>query len=989
MKKKFLFAKIGVVSTTVLTGLLVCGSVIASKNVNAISNFLKQPSFEIVQDENSNEDPEHFKSKFNSVKELRQAGKDLVEEIEEEGAVLLKNTNNALPLKKDSKVSLLSVSSVDPCFGGKGSAQNAAAEKGILPKQGLENAGLKVNPTLNDFYTTNIRKYQRTGKGELAKINDAPWSDIQASSDVFTSIQEYNDAAIFTISRVGGEGTDYSRTKSDGKNGDYLQLNANEESVLKGLNTLKQEGKIKKIIVLVNTSNLIHGSILENEEYGIDAALWVGATGITGFNGVGRVLTGEVNPSGHMTDIWFRNHMDNPVMKNFDAYVYPNAGDFDLPASQSGVDKKYSTYVTYQEGIYLGYRYAETRYYDKVVNQGNAGDFDYSKTIYRPFGYGESYTSFEYSSFSYEEKEKTFEFTVDVKNTGKVAGKDAIQIYVQKPYTEQDKANGVEKSAVELVGFEKSPLIKPNESATVKVEVDKEDLVTYDHMNEKTFVMDGGDYCFTVGQDSHDAINNILAEQSYTQGVDKVGNANLAETIKIDRDAETYSKSSATGKEITNLFDFTDINKYEGKGSNSVTYLSRKDWAGTFPTKNVELKMTAKLQEDLINQNLASTIEEDKVEYPTYSNFKGYQLIDLKDDNDGNPISFDDPLWNEFLDQLTWEQTEQLVTVGLQKTVGIPELGKPETTDENGPCGLTQPYSGNKAGKAYRTNDPDKNLTPPYYPSVGVIGATFSKEIATKFGDMLGEDAIWAGYAGFYGIGLNTHRSPYEGRAYEYWSEDPFLAGTMASIQTSKMQEHGCNAYIKHLALNEQETQRNGIQVWVNEQALREIYLKPFKTTVVKGHAMNAMAAFGRFGPMNAPACKELLTDWLRGECGLKGHVVSDMYNIGYEVEHFPKMLMAGCDIPDGECQGVFTSNGFKEKHGAVAQQMRLSAKRILYSTVHSIGMNGITKSTRLVPITPAWQIALISVDSVVGVLFLGSVGYAVYLYIKTKKIND
>ena len=988
MKKSFLFAKIGVVSTTVLLGLLVCGSVIASENVNAISNFLKQPSFEIVKDENSDEDPEHFKSRFNSVKELRQAGKDLVQEIEEEGAVLLKNDNDALPLTKNSKVSLLSVSSVDPCFGGKGSAQNAAAEKGILPKEGLENASLQVNPTLNNFYETNKRKYQRSGKGELAKINDAPWNDIQANSDVFSSIQTYNDAAIFTISRVGGEGTDYSRTKSDGKNGDYLQLNANEESVLKGLNTLKQEGKIKKIIVLVNTSNLIHGSILENPEFGIDAALWIGATGITGFNGVGRVLTGDVNPSGHMTDIWFNNHMDNPVMKNFDAFIYPNASDFDLPLSQTGVDKKYSTYVTYQEGIYVGYRYAETRYYDKVVNQGNAGDFSYANTIYRPFGYGDSYTTFEYSNFNYEDKGETFEFSVDVKNTGNKDGKDAIQIYVQKPYTEDDKKNGVEKSAIELVGFEKSPLIKKGATENVKVSVDKADLITYDHMGEKSFVMDGGDYYFTVGQDSHDAVNNVLAEQGYTQGVDKAGNADLTEKVNIKRDAKTYTKSvSNTGEEtkITNLFDFVDINKYEGRGNNQVKYLSRNDWAGTFPTKNVELKMTAKLQEDLISQNLASTIKEDNVAYPTYGNNKGYQLIDLKENN-GEPIPYNDPLWGEYLDQLTWEQTEKLVTVGLQKTVGIPELGKPETTDENGPCGLTQPYSGNQSGKAYRTNDPDKDMTPPYYPSVGVIGATFSKEIATKFGDMLGEDAIWAGYAGFYGIGLNTHRSPYEGRAYEYWSEDPLLAGTMAAIQTNEMQKHGCNAYIKHLALNEQETQRNGIQVWVNEQALREIYLKPFKTTVVKGHAMNAMAAFGRFGPMNAPACKELLTDWLRDECGLKGHVVSDMYNIGYEVDHFPKMLMAGCDIPDGECPGIFTSYNFKEKHGAVAQQMRTAAHRILYSTVHSIGMNGISKSTRLVPITPAWQIALISVDSVVGVLFVGSVGYAIYLFIKSKK---
>ena len=983
MKKHILGAKICLVSTTFLLGLMICGTQIANENKNAISNYLGQSNFEIQKDETDNEDAEHYKSKYSNVKDLVNDGKKLAQKIEEEGSVLLKNDNDALPLAKGSKISLVGISSIDPAYGGKGSAQTSSPQQPITPQQGFENAGFSVNKDLLNFYSANYSSYKRDGRGDDAKINDASWEAIKGST-AYASFDTYNDAAIFTISRVGGEGSDFSSTKTDGENGDYLKLNANEKSVLQGLKALKDSGKIKKVILLINSANPIHGSILDDESLGIDAALWIGTVGITGFNGIANVISGSVNPSGHLTDIWYKDLNLNPVSKNWGSTVYSNASDFDLPTENKLIDRKYSTYVSYSEGIYVGYRYAETRYYDKVINRTNVGDFDYNSTIYRPFGYGASYTTFAYSDMQVKKHSKTIDITVTVKNTGTKAGKDAVQIYVQKPYTEKDAANGIENSAVELVGFGKTDTILPNESENITITVDKEELATYDANVEKTYVLEGGDYYFTAAHDSHNAVNNILAKQGYTNLDTTTVDSKLVEKLSYSNDISTYSKSS-TGKAITNIFDYADMNKYEGKNKNSVTYLSRNNWAGTYPTKTTELLMTSKLQDDLLAIDNPSAFGEDTVEYPKYGVNSGLQLIDLLKDEEGNKIPFDSTIWDTFMDQLSWDQTVALISVGLQKTNGVEAIGKPETLDHNGPCGLTKRYGDNKNGLAARINDPDKNLTPPYYPSVGIIGATFDHKIATDFGDMLGEDAIRAGYAGFYGIGVNTHRSAYQGRAYEYWSEDPFLAGTMAALESKKMQEHGCNVYIKHLAVNDQEDQRNGVSVWANEQTLREIYLKPFRMAVEKGNAVNAMAAFGRIGAKHCAGNKELLTTWLREEVGMTGHVVTDMYNIGYKETQFIGFLMAGCDIPDGEIASA-TFNQFKTGHGEVANQMRLAAKRILYSTLHSIGMNGITSSTRLVPVTPPWQIALISVDSVLAVLFAASVGYTIFVIIKTKK---
>ena len=983
-----IIVKIYMVVTTFFLGFLLTGTVIASENATAISNALGTPNYEKVESTDENVDTEYFKSRYTNLADLINDGKNLVEEIEAEGVVMLKNADNTLPLKANAKVSMFGIASYSPAYGGKGSAQSGTTEGAVSLKDGLINAGFEVNEELYSFYKDNASKYTPVGRGTSLKLNDAPWRDIEAESSVYDSISRYSDVAIFIFNRLGGEGSDYASTGvQDGTDGDTLKLSPNELSVLKGLKALKDAGIIKKIVVLANTANQIESTYLKDPNLGVDAALWIGTVGITGFNAVGKILNGTVNPSGHLSDMHWYNHKDNPANTNYGAFTYKNVDNFDLPYSGSKVDTKYSAYSVYQEGIYVGYRYAETRYADVVTKRANAGSFVYGDSVSHPFGYGASYTEFEYSNYRVSKNKNVYEITVDVENVGKTySGKDVVQIYLQKPYTDFDIERGIEKSAVELVGFAKTKNLAPGEKETLKIYVDESEFRVYDANVDKTYIITEGDYYLTAATDSHNAINNILTYQDY-KNLDGEGNKRLVEKIHLNYDNKTYSKSKATGNTITNLFDEADINKYSGKGKNEVTYVSRNNWENTIPTSYAVLSMTTALQNDLLAQD-GLKIEQDNVAYPLYGQQNGLMLIDLKQDSEGNPIPYDSELWDQFLDQLTWEQTCKLLYVGLRKTEAVAELGKPETLDHNGPAGLTERYGKSKNGLAYKLEKDQKllNSSAPYYPCAGIIAATFNVELVKKFGDMLGEDALWAGYNGFYGIAINTHRSPYQGRTYEYFSEDPFLAGIMAVYEVNALQAKGCNAYIKHFALNEQENNRNGVSIWLNEQTLREIYLRPYEFAVIEANAYNAMASFTRIGAKYCPASKELLTDFLRGELGMKGLVVTDMYNIGYKSAHMPVFLMAGTDIPDGEVTADKVYDKYKTGYGSVAQQMREAAKRVLYSTVHSNAMNGYSSSTKIIPITPSWMVALIVADSSVGALWLAGAGYVTVRTIKNNK---
>ncbi len=995
-----LVSKITTVAMTVLFGLSTMATVIAMENRTEVNMFFGQQDYDIIPCANAaNEGTDYFKSKYKSVREVKDAALDMAEELVAEGAVLLKNDNGALPLAKDSKVSLFSISSVDPAYGGKGSAQAGSTSEAANMKQGLEQAELQVNPTLWNFYNTNKMTYGRDTKNmdqTQQTLKDAPWDDLVADGDVNASITSYGDAAILTITRVGGEGSDSLPSGyKDALDGNYLKLGVNEDSVLKGLKELKDQGKIKTILVVLNCSYAFETEFLYDSAYGVDAAVWVGTVGQTGFNALGDILTGKVNPSGKLSDTYWYRHSANPVMKNFGSYQYTNASDYYsvIPKNSQGPNPKYYSYVVYQEGIYLGYRYAETRYEDVVMGTPNAGEFDYSKTISHPFGFGLSYSEFTFTDYTVTKADGKYTVSVKVTNVGGVAGKEVVQIYVQKPYTEYDKTNGIEKAAVELVGYAKTKLLNAGESETLTIEIDERDFTSYDANGTKTYILDEGDYYLTAAKNAHDAVNNVLAAKGYTpaNGMDAAGDDSLTYHTTLAFDSTTYAKSEGTGETVTNLFDAADINKYESKGNNAVTYLSRKDWTGTMPSSNATLQLNDAMIAEILAQDSLESIEKDNVEYPKYGNptdSPKYQLIEMRVDENGEKIPYTDTKWDEFMDELSWDEIAAIVSDGYHHTIGNPRITKPETYDYNGPCGLTaSSYGNDKSGLAAKTNDPNGDERPVYYPGVGVITSTYNQELVSRFGEILGEEALWAGYNGFYGIGVNMHRSAYEGRTYEYYSEDSFLAGRTAALETAGLQKYGCSAYIKHFALNDQESQRHGISVWLNEQTLREIYLKGFEMAVVEGGADNAMAAFNRVGVTFAAGYDALLNQFLRGEAGMTGFVVSDMWQQTYSDANLPIFILEGLDIPDGTIKNVpALFDQFKTGYGELAWAMRESAKRILYNTVHSNAMNGYCTHTRIVSVMPQWQALAITLDVVLGVLTLASATLATLCFITWRK---
>lgn len=974
MRVMRVISKICWVLFTFLFAILLTAYFITAENVGIISAALAQKTYERIDVSGEVQDTDYFKTNYTSLDELITDGVTLAEAIEAEGAVLLKNDNNCLPLdpKTEGNVSVFGVASVDPAYGGEGSAAASNPLDPVDVKEGLEGAGFTVNDSLYNFYNKNKNAYVSTGY----KINDAPWSEVISGSGVEASFSQYGDAAIVIFKRIRGENGDlyYNNPSCDGEGGNYLALNENEKSVLRGLAELKGT-TFNKIIVLLNAPNQIEMEFLSNPEYKIDAALWIGSVGVSGMSAVGKLLSGEITPSGRLSDTFWNRHEYNPVMANFGVKQYANTSDyssqFPTTSGNSYTGMNYTTYVMYQEGIYVGYRYAETRYYDVMSLRAGAGDFNYSEAVAYPFGYGLSYTDFEYKDFSvdYDQASDIYTVSVTVKNVGNAPGKEVVQVYLQKPYTDYDIENHIEKAAAELVGYSKTAELSVGDEQTVEITVAGRQLASYDAYGIGSYYLDAGKYLFTVADNSHDATNNFLAEN---HGM-TIGNSDMVYVFEKEADAISYSDG------ITNLFDGGDILRYENASDkNKVGYISRNDWVGTMPDGGVEIYLTQEMVDDILRQNDDAWLETSDGEYPTYGKDAGLQLVDMRADDEGNPIDINSEYWDEFMDQLSYQEIAELVTTGLRKTGILESIGKPPTVEHNGPTGLTQKYGESVNGLAYIYGDPDSAKSPPYYPSLGILASTFNSDLARQFGEMLGEDALWAGYSGFYGIGLNTHRSAYDGRNFEYYSEDPFLSGAQATDVVIGLQSKGCNAYVKHIAGYEQQTCRVGLGVWCNEQAYREIYLEPFRLAVSEGGAMNAMTSYTRIGVTLCPASRELCTDFLRGECGMRGFVISDMWKGRYLDSQLVTCMMAGCDLPDSDLTADLYDKYISD-YPQVAEQMRTAAKRILYATSQSNAMNGISAGTRLVKITPPWQQALITAAIASAVLFLVStIAYAV-----------
>ena len=948
------------VSAALLT-IAYVGNLVAAENAGQINAFLGTSTSKTVKiDETLEEDyPRYFESKFTSIADLKAAGLAKVQEVEAEGIVLLKNEGNTLPLAAGSEVSLFGITTIDPVYGGTGSgAVDAAGAPNYVDVFGKSGLTVK-NTDLLDYYAEQ-KADENLGRNNYA-IGEGAWKKVKKNLGDDNEQVEGTDA-FFVIGRVGGEGSDMTRGagKEDAANDgeDYLTLNEDEMGMLEGLAGLKEDGVIRSITVIINSANPISTGFLFDEELAIDAAMWVGSVGQTGLYAVGDVVSGAVNPSGSLPDTWWMDNMANPVMNNFAAYTYD-----DFKTYFPGGDTAFTKYVVYQEGIYLGYKYTETRYEDVVMGTPKAGKFDWSKTVSFPFGFGLSYSTFRLSDMevtkSGEGQQTIYTVTVNVKNTGSAAGKKTVQIYAQKPYTDYDKANQIEKASVELVGYGKTQILQPGESETVTVTIPEYYLTSFDTYGTGVYILEDGTYFLTAAENSHAAVNNILSAKGYTpdDGMTAEGSDFLVYSFEQTFDKDTYAAAYGTGAEVTPLFADADMNRYEGAEGQTITYYSRSDWEGTVTPGTVKLTMTARIAADVVLDD-SDLPDGTGIEFPTMGENADLQLINMMD------FDYNDPMWDTFMDQLTFDQMATITCTGLRETAAVQEIGKPYTVDHNGPSGVTQKYAYLESGNGYAVveNDPDKNTKGTCYPCNGIVAATFNDQLVREVGELIGEDAMWAGYAGLYGTGLNIHRSPYSGRVFEYYSEDGMLTGLIDTAETLGIQSKGVYVYNKHFVLNDQEENRAGIGTWCNEQALREIYLRAFELPIVGADAKCVMTAYNRLGAQWSGAYYNLLTGWLRGEAGMSGFAVSDMYDYSYMVG--ANEIAAGNDIPDGE----LLTNGYSLKpyaeggaaeNAAVVQAMRESSKRVLYTVLHSRGMDGISSNMKVVSVTPWWQATL------------------------------
>ena len=955
MKEKKRISIITAVITYVLCVALVVGLIIgnayALKYQNLISVYFNQSTQKIVNSDG--EEADYYSSDYATAEERTAHLQELGTKIEEEGIVLLKDQNDVLPLGSDAKISVFGQDSVDPIYGG-GGAGSVDASKAVNLKTAFENAGFQLNKTLWDFYETGKgSSYRKTtpdvyGQGAFA-VNEVP-AEVY-TEEVKASFTEYNDTAVVVIGRSGGESSDLSSAPLESGYA-YLQLDDAERSMLE-----LATANFDKVVVLLNTQNAMELGFLN--EYDIDACLWIGALGETGAYAVADVLNGTVNPSGALVDTYAYDSLSAPSMENFGSYAIAN----------STVDRG-NAYMVYGEGIYVGYLYYETRYEDVVLGNEDKANYDYTSAVQFPLGYGLSYTDFEWSDYSVKETDDTFEVSVKVTNKGDVAGKDIVQIYMQSPYTDYDKANAIEKASAELVGFAKTSLLEAGKSETVTVSVDKEEMKTYDVKGYGTYIVDAGDYYFAAGLNAHDALNNILSAKGKTtaDGMDYEGKSALTHKVTVkELDNITYSISKATGNEITNQFEKADMNYYDPE----FTYLSRSNWTGTWPTTYADGTLTA--SDELLKDLEISFTENDSITEPVtavtneeFGKLNAATLIGL---------DYKEDLWNSLIQQMSVEDLDKLVRIGGYSTSSIESIQLPATVDKDGPAGISGTLVGGESGTSY--------------PPEVVIGSTWNVDLVEEFGKCIGEDSIALGVAVWYAPASNIHRSPYSGRNFEYYSEDSFLSGKMTASTVIGAQSKGAVVTVKHFALNDQETNRVGGAMFTNEQSIREVYLKPFEVSVREGNALGMMASMNRIGARWTGGHYGLMTSTLRDEWGFEGMVVTDQASFSvFAYEDLREGLEAGTDLWLNTDATLWVLPE-DQMTPTVITSLQRAAKNVVYAITNSNAMNGISSDSKIVAIMPLWRKALVAADVVVGALVAFILVFMTSRLIKQKKRNN
>ncbi len=914
---------------------------------------------------------EWYDRQYASKEEVLDAANDFVIEVEKEGIVLLKNENDALPLSgKDAHISVFGKNSVNIVYSGSGSASSNSSTAQRTLYESLEAAGISYNETLKSFYEdsgksgkgrpenpamTSGQRLPGFGTGETPMDSYTP--------DVVDSYAGYQDAAVVVFSRIGGEGFDLPRAMAESFNGaavagasadsHYLELDENEKALLEHV-----KENFSKVIVVLNVGTTMEIPELKADE-DIDAILWIGFPGATGIMALGQILTGtdtegnQISPSGHTVDTWAADFTMDPTWYNTGIY----GSEYGNRYLYNGETTDYA-FVNYEEGIYVGYRYYETRGYEEAA--ADPQSVWYENSVVYPFGYGLSYTEFDWDvSFGTDSgsgitADDTLEVSVTVKNTGDYAGKDVVELYYSAPYDYEGPA--IEKSHVVLGDFAKTDILAPGEEQTLTLTLDVEDMKSYDYAdaNENGFSgyeLEAGEYRIIIGSDAHTA----KADAVYT----------LSEDLQLKTDMNADGEET----EVANAFDDVSAGIF---GTNTyASYVSRKDFEGTLRTEyldDAERTLTDELKEELDESIKRKYTEPDAGKpwevagdapaiVPVNS---GLSLRDMLYDEAGNyvgEVSFDDPRWETLLNEISLDEMKNLVGFGAFRTSEVKGVdgvvGKPLTVDSDGPSGFTSFLS---ESVVYGTCA---------YQAECVMGSTWNVQLAEKMGELIGEEGLAGNekgdglpYSGWYAPAVNIHRSPFAGRNWEYYSEDGLLSGKFAASVIKGAGKKGVYCYVKHFAVNDQETDReyNGILVWANEQSMREIYLYPFEIAVKEGGATGMMSSFNRLGMKWAGGSYALLTQVLRDEWGFHGSVITD-YSLN-TYTHVDEMIRAGGDLFLTQDVKTF---GMEDDATQIAM-LRQSTKNILYMVANSSAMSISTDGY----LRPVWQIVMICVDIVI-----------------------
>lgn len=838
--------------------------------------------------------------------------------IEREGITLLQNNDNMLPLAAGN-INVFGWASTNPIYGGTGSGALSDAYDTTSLLDGLHDAGYQTNDELTKFYTD-----YSTERGVIS-VTSADWTLPEPAASTYTDTlindaKDFSDTAMVVIGRVGGEGLDlptdmnkdgvvYNDNSSEYKDfpegTHYLELSQSEKDMIDLVTS-----NFDNVVLVYNGANAFEFGFL-NDYPQIKSVLWAPHPGQAGFEALGEVLTGEVNPSGRTADTFIDDLTQSPNWNNFGAFQYDNVSEFEVDSARGVRSPKFVNYV---EGIYVGYRFYETA--------ADEGLIDYDAAVRYPFGYGLSYTTFDQQMGDVTYVDGKVSFDVTVTNTGSAAGKDVVEVYYNPPYTD----GGIEKSTANLVSYEKTKELAPGESETVSIEFDDDDMASYDYQNAKAYVLEGGDYEISINEDSHNVIDSATVT--------------VPETITYNTDGNTHNGDQIVA---TNVFD-------DAEGD--VTYLSRAghfanyDEATAAPT---DYSMSDEVKSTFYNIGNYDPTQFDNAddEMPTTGAKNGLRLIDLRG------ADYDDAKWDQLLDQLTFDEMDNIIANGGYQNAAIKSIGKIRLSDVDGPAALKDNFTG---------------VSSIGLPANIALACSWNKDLARQYGETIGDMAHEMQVSGWYAPSINNHRSAFGGRNFEYFSEDPVLTAGLATEQVLGAADRGVYAFTKHFALNEQETERNGqLCTWSNEQAIREIYLRPFEEVVkADGDAQAMMGAFNYIGNTYASAHVGLNKTVLRDEWGFKGMLETDYFsgtNYGYQtadqaIRGYTDIMLASTE----------TTNHVTDKSATSLIAMRNAVHNILYTTVNSWRYADGEPADPM----PAWQIALIVADAVLGVVLIG-----------------